>query len=70
MGHDTSAALIKDGRVVFATEEERFSRMKHDIEFPKRSIKAALHHGNVDFKDLDAAASREPRHMASTNSNR
>jgi carbamoyltransferase len=56
MGHDTSAALIKDGRVVFATEEERFSRKKHDIEFPKRSIKAALQHGNVDFKDLDAVA--------------
>jgi carbamoyltransferase len=56
MGHDTSAALIQDGRVVFAAEEERFSRNKHDTEFPKRSIRAALHHGGLDFKDLDAVA--------------
>ena len=40
--HDASAALIKDGRVIFATEEERLSRFKKDARFPQLSIRAAL----------------------------
>jgi len=54
--HDASAALIKDGRVIFATEEERLSRLKKDARFPQLSIKAALNHAGIDFEDLDAVA--------------
>jgi carbamoyltransferase len=54
--HDASAALIKDGRVIFATEEERLSRLKKDARFPQLSIRAALQHANLGFDDLDAIA--------------
>jgi carbamoyltransferase len=54
--HDASAALIKDGRVIFATEEERLSRLKKDARFPHLSIKAALSHAGIGFDDLDAIA--------------
>ena len=35
--HDSAAALIEDGRIVAAVQEERFSRKKHDARFPARS---------------------------------
>jgi carbamoyltransferase len=54
--HDASAALIKDGRVIFATEEERLSRLKKDARFPQLSIRAALSHAGIGFEDLDAIA--------------
>jgi carbamoyltransferase len=54
--HDSSAALIKDGRLIFATEEERLSRVKKDARFPQRSIQAALDHAGIGFDDLDAVA--------------
>ena len=37
--HDSSAALLVDGKVVFAESEERISRVKHDKQFPIKSIK-------------------------------
>jgi hypothetical protein len=40
--HDSSCALLKDDRVIFASEEERFSRIKKDARFPRRAIQAAL----------------------------
>jgi carbamoyltransferase len=54
--HDASAALIKDGRVIFATEEERLSRVKKDARFPRLSIRAALEHAAIGIADLDAIA--------------
>ena len=55
-GHDSSVALIQDGRLVFAAEEERFTRRKHDNRFPRESLKAALRYANIDFFGLDAVA--------------
>jgi len=40
--HDSAAALIKDGRVLYAVEEERFMRLKHDNQFPFGAIKFCL----------------------------
>jgi carbamoyltransferase len=54
--HDSSAALMQDGRVVFATEEERLSRLKKDASFPRLAIQAALDHAGVSFDQLDAVA--------------
>ncbi|MFN0148423.1 MAG: carbamoyltransferase [Dehalococcoidia bacterium] len=54
--HDSSAALIKDGRVVFAVEEERLSRLKKDARFPRMAIDAALQHAGISFAQLDAVA--------------
>ena len=54
--HDSSAALIEDGRVTFAVEEERLSRLKKDASFPVLSIQAALDHAGIRYEDLDAVA--------------
>ena len=40
--HDSAACLVKDGEVVFAAQEERFTRVKHDRNFPIRAIERAL----------------------------
>lgn len=54
--HDSAAVLYQDGRLVFAAEEERFSRIKKDARFPRLAIEAALHHGRIGPEDLDAIA--------------
>jgi carbamoyltransferase len=54
--HDSAAALIVDGRVVFAAAEERFTRVKKDRSFPRHAIQAALDHSGVRFADLDHIA--------------
>jgi carbamoyltransferase len=54
--HDASAALFQHGRLVFAAEEERFTRIKKDARFPQQSIRAALHFGGIGLEDLDAIA--------------
>lgn len=54
--HDSSAALYRNGRLVFATEEERLSRVKKDARFPARSIDAALMHAGIGVDDLAAIA--------------
>jgi len=52
--HDAAAALIKDGKIIAAVQEERFSRIKHDESFPVQSIKYCLEAGNITAADLDA----------------
>ena len=50
---DSSAALIKDGTLVAATEEERFNRIKHWSGFPAEAVKYCLKAGEISAKDLD-----------------
>jgi carbamoyltransferase len=52
--HDAAAALLRDGVVVAAGQEERFSRKKHDSNFPSRAIKYVLREGGVAPDQLDA----------------
>lgn len=52
--HDSAAALIIDGRIIAAAEEERFSRKKHDQSFPQQSIEFCLKEGKVRLDDIDA----------------
>jgi carbamoyltransferase len=54
--HDSSAALVVDGRLVFAAAEERFSRVKKDRGFPAAAVQAALDWGGLRLADLDAVA--------------
>jgi carbamoyltransferase len=54
--HDAAAALLQDGRLVAAAEEERFSRIKHDFGFPERAIRFCLERGNLAGADLDFVA--------------
>ena len=49
--HDSASALICNGEIVSASQEERFTRKKHDSRFPKNSIKYSLRSQNIDLKD-------------------
>ncbi len=51
--HDAAAVLLRDGHLVAAAEEERFSRIKHDYGFPKQAIKFCLEQGGITGPDLD-----------------
>ena len=53
---DSSAALIKDGEVVYAVAEERLNRKKHFGGFPKAAIKACLDHVGAKIDDVDHIA--------------
>ena len=52
--HDAAAALVRDGRIVAAAQEERFSRKKHDPRFPVSAIDYCLEEGYVEPAELDA----------------
>ena len=52
--HDSAACLIKDGEILSAVQEERFSRKKHDSGFPKNAIKYCLTKERIDISDLDS----------------
>jgi carbamoyltransferase len=54
--HDAAACLVRDGRIVAAAQEERFSRKKHDPSFPRRAIAYCLREGGLAARDLDVAA--------------
>lgn len=54
--NDASAALVVDGRVVMAVQEERFRRVKHYAGFPEMAMKACLRSGGLTLADLDAIA--------------
>ena len=54
--HDSAAALIVDGKIIAAAQEERFTRKKHDASFPINAIKFCLEFAKVDLKQLDAIA--------------
>jgi carbamoyltransferase len=51
--HDAAAVLLRDGILIAAAEEERFSRKKHDYHFPEHAIGFCLHEGKVKVGDLD-----------------
>ncbi|NLB59534.1 MAG: carbamoyltransferase [Lentisphaerae bacterium] len=54
--HDSAAALVRDGQVIAAAQEERFSRRKHDAGFPVQAIRYCLSAGQVGTDELDAVA--------------
>jgi carbamoyltransferase len=54
--HDSAAALIEDGRVVAAAQEERFSRKKHDARFPKHAIEYCLAEAGIRLDQVDHVA--------------
>ncbi len=51
--HDSAAALIVDGEIIAAAQEERFSRKKHDARFPANAIKYCLKEANITLSDVD-----------------
>ena len=51
--HDSAACLLKEGDIVAAAQEERFTRVKHDQSFPAEAIKYCLSSQNIKLKDVD-----------------
>ena len=51
--HDSSVCLLKDGKVLLAVEEERFSGIKHDSSFPEKSIKWIIEESGFSFEDVE-----------------
>src|SRR6186713_3380086 len=51
--HDSAAALVVDGKIVAAAQEERFSREKHDSRFPVRAIEYCLAEAGLRPEDID-----------------
>ncbi len=54
--HDSAAALIRDGEIVSAAQEERFTRVKHDARFPAHAIAYCLTEAGVSLGQIDYAA--------------
>ena len=54
--HDSAAAILKDGKIIAAAQEERFTRRKHDACFPRHAINYCLEEAEVDGVDLSAIA--------------
>ncbi|MGH2570983.1 MAG: carbamoyltransferase family protein, partial [bacterium] len=52
--HDAAACLVRNGEIVAAAQEERFTRKKHDPEFPENAIQSCLAIGGIRAEDLDA----------------
>ncbi|MBN1356348.1 carbamoyltransferase [bacterium] len=51
--HDSAAAMVVDGNIMAAAQEERFTRRKHDAGFPKNAIQFCLDHCKLDINDVD-----------------
>jgi len=52
--HDSAAAILQDGEILAAAQEERFTRIKHDASFPSNAIKFCLQYAGRSLNDLDA----------------
>ena len=51
--HDSAACLVRDGEIIAAAQEERFTRKKHDPRFPKNAIRYCLEEGSITVQGLD-----------------
>jgi carbamoyltransferase len=62
MGHDCSAALVVDGKIIAFASEERFTRIKHGLNLagrpilPRRAMAYCLHHGDITWDEVDLVA--------------
>ncbi len=54
--HDSAAALLCDGEIVAAAQEERFTRKKHDPSYPKKAVEFCLEQAGIKAKDIDFVA--------------
>ena len=54
--HDSAACLIKDGKILSAAQEERFTRKKHDQNFPSNAIRYCLEEAGINTSDLSIVA--------------
>ena len=51
--HDSAATIIIDGKIIAAAQEERFTRIKHDKNYPFHAIEFVLKHSKLKLKEID-----------------
>ena len=51
--HDSAAAIVQDGEIIAAAQEERFTRIKHDLSLPVHAVRYCLDEAGADLKDID-----------------
>ena len=51
--HDSAACILKDGKIIAAAQEERFTRKKHDASYPKNAINFVLDYANLNLSEVD-----------------
>src|SRR5438309_10551124 len=54
--HDSAACLVRDGEIIAAAQEERFTRKKHDASFPKHAVMYCLREGGINVNELEFVA--------------
>src|SRR5690606_18191051 len=54
--HDSAAAIIENGKILYAAQEERFSRIKNDASFPQKAIEFCLNESGFSIEDIDLIA--------------
>jgi len=54
--HDSAACLVKDGEIISAAQEERFTRRKHDYSFPINAVNFCLGYSKISINDIDLVA--------------
>jgi carbamoyltransferase len=54
--HDSAACLVRDGEIIAAAQEERFTRKKHDASFPKQAVRYCLREGGIKVNELEYVA--------------
>jgi carbamoyltransferase len=54
--HDSAACLVQDGKIIAAAQEERFSRKKHDADFPRQAAEFCMKTAGIGFEQLDSVA--------------
>ena len=58
--HDSAAAIIVDGEIIAAAQEERFSRKKHDPRYPFNAVNYVLEQSNFDLNNIDHIVFEKP----------
>jgi carbamoyltransferase len=61
--HDSAAVLLKDGEIIAAAQEERFTRIKHDSAFPKNAINYCLQYEGIELDEVDFISYYEKPHL-------
>ena len=51
--HDSAACILKDGKIIAAAQEERFTRKKHDFSYPHNAVEFDLKYAKIKLKDVD-----------------
>src|SRR5690349_20613119 len=54
--HESACCLLRDGELVAAAEEERFTRVKHDRSLPRHAFRYCLHEAGIGIQDIDCVA--------------